>query len=271
MHKQIEGFILSGKSFEYKGASGLKLYGQSDFGPFLVTINHFQNYFFKECQHLGSFKSLDGLSVEKIFCHSHTELMQKMKRYEESGLRTYEADVRPLERYLMDQGIYAQVTISGGALFKNGIWTFVDPKIEKGNYYPQCRIFSFDIETGKDGRLYSLAYSFHAGNSNQSNEDQVFMLGEDISNEQVKFCKSERDILLLFQEAMQRLDPDIVTGWNVIGFDFHFLEKKSHELKTPLILGRNSVPFEMYQNARQEWKLNVEGRAIAFKLHNYPE
>lgn len=262
MHKQIEGFILSGKSFEYKGASGLKLYGQSDFGPFLVTINHFQNYFFKECQHLGSFKSLDGLSVEKIFCHSHTELMQKMKRYEESGLRTYEADVRPLERYLMDQGIYAQVTISGGALFKNGIWTFVDPKIEKGNYYPQCRIFSFDIETGKDGRLYSLAYSFHTGNSNQSNEDQVFMLGEDISNEQVKFCKSEKDILLLFQEAMQRLDPDIVTGWNVIGFDFHFLEKKSHELKTPLILGRNSVPFEMYQNARQEWKLNLEGRVV---------
>ncbi|MDO9182291.1 MAG: DNA polymerase II, partial [Bacteriovorax sp.] len=115
------------------------------------------------------------------------------------------------------------------------------------------------IETGKDGRLYSLAYSFRSANLC---EDQVFMLGGEASTKEVLFCKTERDILVNFQESTQRLDPDIFTGWNVIGFDFHFLEKKANQFKFPLILGRGNRPLEMYQNSRGDWNLNLEGRVI---------
>lgn len=259
MHKQIEGFILSGQSIDLGDHILLKLYGQSNAGSFLVTINHFHNYFFVESKNQTSFKNLDGTWVQKVECKTQSELKLLKKQYEDQGLRTFEADIRPLERYLMDHGFYAQINIEGDAIFKNGLMTFVNPRIDKGHHYPQPKIMSFDIETGKDGRLYSLAYTFR---SRESVEDKVFMLGDGTSNEVVQFCATEKILLESFQKAVQRLDPDIMTGWNVIGFDFHFLEKKSKQFKTPLILGRGSKPLEMYQNARGEWTMNLEGRVV---------
>jgi DNA polymerase-2 len=259
MYKKIEGFILSGQSFDHDNHLILKLYGQSDAGSFLVTIDQFQNYFFVESKHSTSMKNLDGTWVEKILCRSLLELKTKKMEFEAQGLRTFEADIRPLERYLMDHNFYAQVDIEGEATLQNGLITFKNPKISKGLYYPDCKILSFDIETGKDGRLYSLAYSFR---SKSFKEDKVFMLGLEASTAEVEFCRTEKHILEFFQVATKRLDPDIFTGWNVIGFDFHFLEKKSKEFKFPLVLGRGTRPLNMYQNARGEWTMNLEGRVI---------
>ncbi|MDD4972853.1 MAG: DNA polymerase II [Bacteriovorax sp.] len=259
MHKQIEGFILSGLSFDFDDRLILKLYGQSDAGSFLVIINQFQNYFFVESKQSISMKSLDGIWVEKVLCRNQADLKALKKKFEDQGLRTFEADIRPLERYLMDQGFYAQINIEGTSQMVDGILTFYNPKIEKGYYYPEYKIMSFDIETGKDGRLYSLAYSFRSTNFI---EDKVFMLGPESSTAEVIFCSTEKKILESFQEATKRLDPDIFTGWNVIGFDFHFLEKKSKQFKSPLYLGRGNRPLDMYQNARGEWTMNLEGRVI---------
>ncbi|MFA6238312.1 MAG: DNA polymerase II [Bacteriovorax sp.] len=259
MHKQIEGFILSGLSIDKDDHLILKLYGQSTAGSFLVTINQFKNYFFVERKFSTSLKSLDGTWVEKIECKNQSELKIRKLEFESAGLRTFEADIRPLERFLMDQSLFAQVAISGEASLKDGLLCFLNPKIEKSDYYPDCKILSFDIETGKDGRLFSLAYSFRSANLV---EDKVFMLGAGPSTDEVMFCPTERNILEAFTHATKRLDPDIFTGWNVIGFDFNFLEKKSKELKYPLYLSRGNRPLEMYQNARGEWTLNLEGRVI---------
>lgn len=259
MHKQIEGFILSGLAIDREDHIILKLYGQSDAGSFLVTINQFRNYFFVETKQATSMKNLDGTWVEKVECKTQGELKQRKREFEERGLRTFETDIRPLERYLMDQNFFAQVIISGESSIKDGLVCFLNPKIEKGHHYPDCKIMSFDIETGKDGSLYSLAYSFRF---KDFVEDKVFMLGLEKSTDDVTFCPNEKNILQAFTAATKRLDPDIFTGWNVIGFDFHFLEKKSKALKFPLILGRGNRPLEMYQNARGEWAMNLEGRVI---------
>lgn len=259
MRKQIEGFILSGRSFDSDDHLLIKLYGQSDAGSFLVTINQFKNYFFVETKYTTSMKNLDGTWVEKIECKTQQELKTRKKEFEDSGLRTFEADIRPLERYLMDRGIFAEVRIEGEAVVRDGLISFLNPKIEKGHYYPECKIMSFDIETGKNGMLYSLAYSFR---SKQLKEDKVFMLGAGSSTEDVHFCSTERQLLEFFAAATKRLDPDIFTGWNVVGFDFQFLEKKSKALKFPLMLGRSNRALEMYQNPRGDWSTNLEGRVI---------
>ncbi len=263
MYKQIEGFILSGHSIDQDDHLLLKLYGQSDAGSFLVTIDHFKNYFYIETKNISAFKNLDGTPVEKIECKNQADLKAKRTQFENSGTRTFESDIRPLERFLMDSDLFAQVTISGEANIdkKNPeLLIFHNPKIDKGHHYPTCKMMSFDIETGKDGRLYSLAYSFRGPEGKK--EDKVLMLGNESSNETVLFCPTEKILLENFQKATQRLDPDIFTGWNVIGFDFHFIEKKSKDLKTPLYLGRGKRPLDMYQNARGEWTLNIEGRVI---------
>lgn len=259
MQTQIEAFILTGTAFDLENRQILKLYGQSDRGSFLVTIDQFQNYFFVESKNPTSYKSLDGLWVEKCVCVNQADLKIKRQQFESQGLRTFEADIKALDRFLMDNHIFAQVKIEGAATLKNGLLTFNNPKIVPGNYYPDYKILSFDIETGKDGRLLSLAYSFR---SKDLKEDRTVVLGEGKNTQDVRFSLTEKGLLLFFQEAISRLDPDIITGWNVIGFDFHFIDQKSKKLKVPLYLGRGTRALDMFQNARGEWQVNLEGRVV---------
>lgn len=259
MQTQIEAFILKGSSFDYDNLTVIKLYGQSDKGSFVATINQFQNYFFIESREPTSFKSLDGKWVEKIMCRTQDELNKLKQDFITKGIRTFESDIKALDRYLMDNDIFAQVRIQGDGVMKNGVLSFDNPKITKGDYYPTCKILSFDIETGKDGRLLSLAYSFR---SKDINEDRTMVLGKGVDTEDVFFTPRETGILDFFQAATKRLDPDIFTGWNVIGFDFNFLDKKSKELRFPLVLGRNNRPLDMFQTARGEWSIKLEGRVV---------
>ncbi|MEA9357057.1 DNA polymerase II [Bacteriovorax sp. PP10] len=259
MQTQIEAFIFKGTSFDYDNRTVIKLYGQSNQGSFLVTINQFQNYFFVESKQPTSFKSLDGYWVEKVVCNTQEDLKNKCQNFVSQGLRTFESDIKALERYLMDNNIFAQINISGNGVMKDGLLTFENPKITPGNYYPDYKIMSFDIETGKDGRLLSLAYSFR---SKALNEDHTVVLGQGIDTPDVKFSMKEQGLLDFFQSAVKRLDPDIFTGWNVIGFDFHFLDRKSKELKFPIALGRNNRALDMFQSARGEWHVRLEGRVV---------
>ena len=259
MQTQIEAFIFKGTTFDYDGRIVIKLYGQSNQGSFLVTINQFQNYFFVESKEPTSFKSLDGYWVEKVNCETQEQLKQKCQDYKALGLKTFESDIKPLERYLMDMNIFAQINISGNSYMKDGLLTFENPKITPGNFYPEYKILSFDIETGKDGRILSLAYSFR---SKAYNEDRAIVLGKGVETQDVKFTDEQVGILDFFQKAVKRLDPDIFTGWNVIGFDFHFIDKKSKELKFPIVLGRTNRPLDMFQSARGEWHVKLEGRVV---------
>lgn len=259
MQTQIEAFIFKGSSFDYDNRTVIKLYGQSNQGSFLVTINQFKNYFFVESKQPTSFKSLDGYWAEKVVCETQEKLKTQCQAFASQGLRTFESDIKALDRYLMDHNIFAQINIEGLAVMKDGLLTFENPKITPGHYYPNYKIMSFDIETGKDGRLLSLAYSFR---SKELNEDKTVVLGEGIDTEDVKFKMKEQGLLEFFQAAVKRLDPDIFTGWNVIGFDFHFLDKKSKELKCPIALGRNNRPLDMFQSARGEWHVKIEGRVV---------
>lgn len=259
MQTQIEAFIFKGSAFDYDGRTVIKLYGQSNQGSFLVTINQFQNYFFVESKQPTSFKSLDGHWAQKVECVTQEELKAKCAECISKGLKVFESDIKPLERYLMDMNIFAQINISGSSYMKDGLITFDNPKITPGHFYPEYKILSFDIETGKDGRLLSLAYSFR---SKDYNEDRAIVLGSGVETQEVKFALKQEGILDFFQKAVKRLDPDILTGWNVIGFDFHFLDKKSKELKFPIVLGRNNRALDMFQSARGEWHVRLEGRVV---------
>ena len=184
MDTEIEGFILTSSSFDLANSQVLKFYGQSEEGSFLVTVDQFQNYFFKESKEPTSFQSLDGVWGEKVFCRNQADLKSKRKECEEQGLKTFEADIKAVERYLMDKGFYAQVSIKGKSTKKDGLLCFLNPEIKKSHYYPCCKIMSFDIETGRDGRLLSLAYSFRSKNYN---EDKTIVLGEGTKTEDVDY------------------------------------------------------------------------------------
>jgi DNA polymerase elongation subunit (family B) len=52
-----------------------------------------------------------------------------------------------------------------------------------------------------------------------------------INNSTVEAYKNEKDVLLSFVKFIQTLDPDIITGYNIFGFDWKYLYDRAIELK----------------------------------------
>lgn len=61
--------------------------------------------------------------------------------------------------------------------------------------------------------------------------------------------KSERDMLLAWSKWFRKMNPSIVTGWNVYGHDFKVIDFAARKNKLKLRLGRNGS--EMHVNKRQ--------------------
>ncbi len=62
-------------------------------------------------------------------------------------------------------------------------------------------------------------------------------------HEELLFLETdERDLLLRFSEAMQRLDPDVIEGHNVFNFDLPYLVERARRWQVPLRLGRDGSP-----------------------------
>ena len=53
---------------------------------------------------------------------------------------------------------------------------------------------------------------------------------DDIPGVDVIQCKSEKDVLLEWTKLIQTMNPDIMTGYNIFGFDFQFMHDRSIEI-----------------------------------------
>ena len=46
----------------------------------------------------------------------------------------------------------------------------------------------------------------------------------------VEVCKTEEEVIQKWAEFMTLLDPDVITGYNIFGFDFMYIQKRAEEL-----------------------------------------
>ena len=72
----------------------------------------------------------------------------------------------------------------------------------------------------------------HLYGDTDCNNKYVFTLGtcDDIDNVNVIRCKNESSLLLQFRDVINEIDPDIITGYNILGFDFSYLYERSMQL-----------------------------------------
>ena len=54
----------------------------------------------------------------------------------------------------------------------------------------------------------------------------------DIENAIVESYETEEEVLLAWTRLIQNLDPDIITGYNIFGFDFAFMYHRAEEIQT---------------------------------------
>eukprot|EP01034_Spumella_vulgaris_P036993 gene36993-45629_t len=113
-------------------------------------------------------KTFGGQPVVGIYTSHYKQLTALERTLRERGIKLYEADIRPPERYLMERFITATVQIEGGQQHGH---TITGCKLKPApDYRPALKMVSLDIETSAYEDLYSVALE-------GCGQRQVYMLG----------------------------------------------------------------------------------------------
>jgi DNA polymerase II len=231
------------------------LYGRmEDGGTFLVRDDRQQPHFYihtsdaARARQLGAGepretakRDFSGSPVSRIDVVVPSDVPDLRDRLHANGLDTFEADVRFPIRYLIQRAIKGACEIEGAALpaADSGVGvtlTFDNPVLRPAQLKIEPRVLSFDIETDAAGaRLLAIAlYGLGL--------DEVLIVdgsGRAMPDRAVR-CTDERAALTAFCERIRATDPDVLTGWNTIDFDFTVLQRIATRLKHPFALGRDS-------------------------------
>lgn len=218
-------------------------------------------------------------------------------------ITVWEYDIRPTDRYLMERFIRggAEITGSWQVCSHNDsqaggryllCQSSVQRKQTKNLYSEQnlidqrvkirpsllaveeaeLTVLSVDIETsfpkdGKEDRLFSIAcHGETMIHGRRETVNNIWMIGSANSPE-AEYCEyfpDEITLLKKFFSEIQRLDPDVIIGWNFIQFDMDFLQRRCDELALPFVLGRSQqeVSWRHDQNKANRSYVYVAGRCI---------
>ena len=86
----------------------------------------------------------------------------------------------------------------------------------------------------------------------------------DVENSVIECYKTEREVLLAWRDLIQRIDPDIIIGYNIFGFDYQFLFQRARQLECAeefLKLSRNQDEV-CGKRDYQTGELNIEESSI---------
>ncbi|NIL99957.1 MAG: DNA polymerase II, partial [Acidobacteria bacterium] len=192
-------------------------------------------------------RTLDGQEVVRVIVDTPPQAPAIRDRLSSWGVECFEADVRFAYRYLIDRGIRGAVAIDGPEHPGNGVdVVYENPDVGPGDWVPELSVLSLDIETdARGGTLYSIGLSGCG-----ANEVLLYRPQGNAPPNAIGF-RSERALLNAFVRRVRELDPDILTGWNVIGFDLAVLSRMAGGCGVRLTLGRGSEPLRVRQTGAQ--------------------
>jgi len=273
-----KAFLLTRHSQDTPQGIQLEFWFSSENGPLQVFINAQQAIFFIRQEDIEKTYALLNLQpnfrkkfeikalqlkdfslnpMAAIYCHTLQIFYRIKETLQTNNIAAFETDIRPTERYLTERFITGPVEI----LTSDNNQTLYNPKIKPANYEPKLRLMSIDIETSYDtNELFSIAYIC-------DDIQQVIIIGDTdthIDETPTLIVKDERELLNTFMQHIINLDPDIFIGWNVINFDFNFLQTKADALNLKLRIGRNNALAKWRKSATESnhYFLNIPGRVV---------
>jgi len=164
-------------------------------------------------------------------------------KYEElRGCRVYEGNIDPVLRFMHCSGIKSTGWIDPGICEPDmestcevnlwaPNWRFITP-LDRDDFSP-LKIMSFDIEcyssTGgfPDAKrpadvVFQIGMTTGAFGSQEPLERKCLCLKQTDAPDCESF-QTEKELLKAFEKYLIKTDPDIITGWNIFGFDLEYL------------------------------------------------
>lgn len=279
----IKAFLLTRQSVDTSTGVQLVFWFQSQAGPLKVLVNGQQPVFFIRQQDMVlatellaptpgveikplALKNFENEAMAGVYFNSQQQFYRGRDILQQNNIRCLEADVRPAERYLTERFLTGPISIH----VDEPVTVLVNPRITRDDYQPDLKLMSFDIETDfSTDDLFSIAFV-------TKEHKRVLMLGEDVpaldskgyevaaEDNHIEYLPDETALIKRFLEWVQLTDPDVFIGWNVINFDFRFLQKKCDQLKIKLTMGResSSIVWRKAQDDSERYFLVIPGRVV---------
>lgn len=206
-------------------------------------------------------QSLRGLAVDALYFSRESDLQAEAQRLQNSGTPPHEADIKPVDRFLMERFVTGSLRVTGPAEERDGILYFKNPRVERSDFKKPLRLLSLDIETeGLDGKLLSIAGICEG-------EAKVFVLAEgssDIPIDAVSYLATELEVIEAFADWVAVKDPDLLIGWNVVAYDLRLLVERCRKAGRSLRLGRQQAAADVMtpRNPQQPFVARVPGRVV---------
>ncbi len=274
-----KGFLLTSHFEDYKGEHLLRFYGAGETGPFCLEFTGQYPVFFisraeaklpnlrglRERKEV-KLESMTELPVDALYFLTYRDLREAKDELAQKGVRTYESDVRAPERFLMERFINGSLEFSGEFVDKRGTKFYRNPSIKPCTYTPSLKIMSFDIETSMKNDLFSIGYHQYRQGDENHEFKKVFMVGPSgthpIEECDLVLLDTEEELIKAFDKELKGLDPDVLIGWHVIGFDMAFLERKYIQYGIEFNFGRGNKKTRINERKGAGWFAHLEGRVV---------
>jgi len=274
----FRGFILQPTYRVESGCPVLHLFGRLEDGrPFLVRDRRSVPRFYVErgdaerARERGARRQLPtdqvtllGRPVVRVEVAEPSDVPPLRDRLTKAGIPTHEADVRFALRPLIDRGIRGALLIDGEGHEAAGFGlVFDDPEIHPADWTPRLAVLSLDIETDPAARRL-LAVGLHGCGASE-----VLLLtppGRGCPDGARPF-PTEKDLLAGFSSRVRELDPDVLTGWNVVDFDLAVLDRLAPRHGVPLELGRGPGILRLRAEGSGRRQATIPGRVVLDGIH----
>jgi len=268
----VHGFLLSRHWRDQRDGVTLSFWAWTQNGPLKLVVPGHQPVCFIDRQTdlrlpVGAsrkslpLKSTGGCDVDALYFNAQRDLSQ----LQSLNAPVHEADIKPPDRFLMERFVYGGFAVSGDVERHPNYLQINQPVLKPIDLQPDFVLASVDIETrGLSNQLYSIA--LHSGDTSV-----VYMVGVAPNGEAIEsfdgfdlyYFDTEKLLLQAFLLLIDKVDPDIIIGWNVVGFDLDFIQRKCEQLHIAFSLGRAGETAAIIQVGGGSVKFaRVPGRAV---------
>lgn len=290
---QTWGFLLTRNAIDRNNRIEITLWLKTPTGPVeLIVVNERALFFVEvdDINHATSILTMESIALDEVkplalktfkqvkvaafYFLTLRGFYQAREALKRKGIKCYEDDIRPDDRFLMERFITADIAFEGQEKvltddanqayqrFEKTRCKYID-KAQQTNI--KLSVVSLDIECAMSGELYSIG--LYGEQSQQvlmiANEQQIKREQKNSADFPIVWQDNEKQLLLGLLAWFGEHDPDIIIGWNVINFDFDLLQKRfdHHEIK--FSIGRDAkAPHWRKNKASEQQFIEINGRVV---------
>ena len=272
----LRAFLLTRHWWDASEGLELSLWAASERGPLRIVLDGEEAVCFVERQAATGdgvladvacrrraleLVTLEGVPVDALYFRRQRDLVAARDHLRARGVAACESDLKPGDRFLMERFVTAGLAARGEVVRRSGHLEMRNPAIRRDDYHGALRWVSLDIETaGLDGALYSVAL-------HSPDDERVLMVsGSEVHCDEapVESLPDERALLSRLFAWLAEHDPDLILGWNVVGFDLDFIARRCRRLRLGFDIARGGERSAILQPGSRSgtYVARIPGRVV---------